>query len=115
MIGHADEAQLGLVALRAYTMQAGHRLGTCEERIQVGSAAEHDAVEAVEQTIEQLCVAIGRDDHRHAADMLHRRIIPLGQFATFGAKVARNSDDRPALSGRRECAERSIEACFPVE
>ena len=115
VVGHADEAQLGLIALRADAVEAGHRLGSREERVEVGPAAEHDAVEAVEQAVKHSHIAIRRDDYGHAARTQHRRVISLGQLATFGAEVARYSNDGPALPGRGRRAEGGVEAGFPVE
>ena len=84
--------------------QSGDGLFAYTKWIDVGSARQDDAVEAVKQTAKRIPIGIGRDNNGSGTRFQNRAVIAFCQFASFVSKVACNTNQRNRLISR----ERSV-------
>ena len=93
VVGQTGDEQFGQVALGVDAAEGRLRLLALIERVDVGTAAEQEGIDAVECGKEHLAVAVGRYDERCAASLQHLLVVAFGQFGVLFAVVGGDADD----------------------
>lgn len=79
-------------------MKSGHRILTCEERIEISSARKQESVDALKQGHRvAVSQAARRDDNGNTSRSLHRTKIAGQEFQLSVIEISGDADDWPRL------------------
>ena len=108
IIGEANQKQFVAVSFRIDFAQARNRIFPKIERVYIGTAGEHQAIDAVEHRKQQQKVVRRRNNQRNTPRRFDAGVIAFGELAAIFSKIARNAYDWACGMVRKMVRDREI-------